>query len=577
MHRKDDIMNYSAIFHRPMSEYAHAVDDTHYIFRLKTAANDIKECTFYYGDRAGMSPKITFYPVPMKKVRSDKYYDYFEVLLETEILRVAYYFELNDGIEKAYYLGDCFSKTDDVERYEHFQFPFNLKSDRIDTPKWVKDAVVYNIFPDSFANGKRTMNPTESVLDYKGEECRSRLGGTIKGIEENLDYISELGCNCIYLNPFFVANSYHKYDLVDYFHVDPTRGTDEDFRSMVNRAHSMGIKVIIDGVFNHVSWRHEFFQDVLKNGKKSPYFDYFYDIPDEPVFPEHGKLPDYVCFAYVADMPKTNTANQGLKDYFCEVGAYWIREFDVDGWRLDVANELDDQFLRAFRNSVKNEKADALVIGEVWENANHYVNGNMMDGAMNYDIRRFCGQFFAYKTIDASEFDARVSNLLMRYPKQAEFAQLNLLDSHDVSRFLTECDDDKEKMELAVLFQMTFVGMPSVFYGDEKGLTGKEEVEYRRPMEFDRNDSLEDVYKKFIKLRLDHGCIKNGEFDTLIAENGIYGYRRFNDDEAISVYINNGDDEFTVNDNGDVLLAKNYSDGKLTANGYVVIKENKKD
>ena len=149
MHRKDDIMNYSAIFHRPMSEYAHAVDDTHYIFRLKTAANDIKECTFYYGDRAGMSPQITFYPVPMKKVRSDKYYDYFEVLLETEILRVAYYFELNDGNEKAYYLGDCFSKTDDVERYEHFQFPFNLKSDRIDTPKWVKDAVVYNIFPDN--------------------------------------------------------------------------------------------------------------------------------------------------------------------------------------------------------------------------------------------------------------------------------------------------------------------------------------------------------------------------------------------------------------------------------------------
>ena len=566
-------MNYSAIFHRPMSEYAHAVDETHYIFRLRTAANDIKECTFYFGDRAAMSPEITFTSVPMKKVRSDKYYDYYEVLLETEYLRVAYYFEMNDGNEKAYYLGDCFSKTDDVERYEYFQLPFNLRSDRVVTPEWVKDAVVYNIFPDSFANGKRTMYPRESCIHYNDEQCRSLLGGTIRGIEENLDYIAELGCNCIYLNPFFVANSYHKYDLVDYFHVDPTRGTDEDFRSLVQKAHSMGMKVIIDGVFNHTSWRHEFFQDVLKNGKKSQYYDYFYDLPDEPAFPGAGELPDYLCFAYVADMPKTNTANQGLKDYFCEVGAYWVREFDIDGWRLDVANELDDQFLRAFRNVAKKEKEDLLVIGEVWENANHYVNGNMMDGAMNYDVRRYCGQFFAYKTIDAEEFDARVSNLLMRYPKQATYAQLNLLDSHDVSRFFTECGEDRDKMELSILFLMTFVGMPCIFYGDEKGLSGKTEPEYRRPMEFDRQDLLEDVYKKLIKLRKDHSCLRNGEYETLLAEDGAYAFRRSNENEAVSIYINNGDKDISVPESANVILSKNVNGSTVGKNGYVVILE----
>lgn len=556
-----------------MCEYAHALDETHYIFRLRTAANDIKECTFYYGDRAEMSPKITFFHAYMKRVRSDKYFDYYEILLETKFSRIAYYFELNDGNEKIYYLGDCFGKSDEFERYEPFQLPFNLRSDRVVPPDWVKDAVVYNIFPDSFANGMRTMNPTESILDYNGEKCISRLGGTIKGIEDNLDYIAELGCNCIYLNPFFVANSYHKYDLVDYFHVDPTRGTDEDFKSLVRKAHDMHIRVIVDGVFNHISWRHEFFQDVIKNGKESQYAGYFYDIPDKPVFPAEGEKPDYLCFSYVPDMPKTNTANPGLRDYFCEVGAYWIREFDVDGWRLDVANEVDDQFLRAFRNSVKNEKADALVIGEVWENANHYVNGNMMDGAMNYDVRRFCGQFFAYKTIDAQEFDARVSNLLMRYPKQSVFAQLNLLDSHDVSRFLTECGDDREKMELAILFQMTFVGMPSIFYGDEKGLTGKSEDEYRRPMEFDKQDPLEDIYKKFINLRVNHSCIRNGEFETLIAENGAYGYRRNDGQESIAIYINNKDNELAVPQTGSIIYSKNYNEGKITENGYVVIKE----
>ena len=566
-------MNYSAIFHRPMSEYAHALDETHYIFRLRTAVNDIKEVTFYYGDRAAIPVKIPFTTVPMNKVRSDKYYDYYEVLLETDYLRIAYYFEINDGIEKIYYLGDCFNKSDEVDRYEYFQLPFNLRSDRVVTPEWARDAVVYNIFPDSFANGKMTMIPTESCLEYNGEKCRSLLGGTLKGIVENLDYITELGCNCLYLNPFFVANSYHKYDLVDYFHVDPTRGTDEDFRTLVQKAHGMGMKVIIDGVFNHVSCRHEFFQDVLKNGKESPYFDYFYDVPDEPDFPGEGELPKYLCFAYVADMPKTNTVNQKLKDYFCEVGTYWIREYDIDGWRLDVANELDDQFLRAFRNAVKKEKEDVLVIGEVWENANHYINGNMMDCAMNYDFRRYCGEFFAYKKIDAEEFDARITNMLMRYPKRSTFAQLNLLDSHDVSRFFTECDEDRDKMELSVLFQMTFVGMPSIFYGDEKGLTGKTEPVYRRPMEFGREDSLEDVYKKLIKLRNDHSCFRNGEYETILAKDGGYAYRRSNDIEAISIYINNGDKAISVPEDGEVILSKGLDKDILEKSGYVIILE----
>lgn len=553
-----------------MSEYAHAVDETHYIFRLRTASNDLKKCIFHYADRAEMEPKLTFFSAPMNKVRSDKYFDYYEIRLETRFQRVAYYFELNDGDEKSYYYGDCFSLTPDAERYEYFQLPFNLRSDRVVIPTWAKDAVVYNIFPDSFANGKRKMESKQTIADYQGEECRSLHGGTIKGIEENLDYIKKLGCNCIYLNPFFVASSYHKYDLIDYFHVDPTRGTDDDFKSLVKTAHDMGLRVIIDGVFNHVCFRHPFFKDVLEKGKESEYFDYFYEMPQKPSFPEKGKDPEYLCFAYVPEMPKTNTANPELREYFCNVGAYWVKEFDVDGWRLDVANEVDDQFLRAFRNAVKNEKADALVIGEVWENANHYINGNMMDSAMNYDFRRFCGQFFAEKSIDAAEFDARITNLLMRYPRQATYAQLNLLDSHDVSRFLTVCRDDMDKMELAVLFQMTFVGMPSIFYGDEKGLTGLSEPEYRRPMEFDKDSYLEEVYRKFIAIRSEYGSLRKGEFETLLSEGDAYGYRRYDEKGAVLVYLNNGEKDLPVPEEGRIIISKNYMDGKLSKNGYVV-------
>lgn len=574
MQRKDDYMNYSAIFHRPMSEYAHAVDETHYIFRLRTAKEDLENCIFCFADRADMAPKLTFFSVQMNKVRSDKYYDYYEALVETDFQRVAYYFEMHDGKEKSYYFGDCFSKTPDAERYEYFQLPFNLRSDRVVIPEWVKEAVVYNIFPDSFANGKRKMESSKFVMEYQGEACESLHGGTIKGIEENLDYIKELGCNCVYLNPFFVASSYHKYDLLDYYHVDPTRGTDEDFRSLVRTAHTMGMRVIIDGVFNHVCYRHPFFKDVLEEGKESAYYDYFYELPKNPSLPGKGDIPDYMCFAYVPEMPKTNTANRELKKYFCEVGAYWVREFDVDGWRLDVANEVDDQFLRAFRNSVKKEKKDALVIGEVWENANHYINGNMMDSAMNYDFRRFCGQFFADRSIDAAEFDARVTNLLMRYPRQATFAQLNLLDSHDVSRFLTVCREDREHMELALLFQMTFVGMPSIFYGDEKGLSGQNEPEYRRPMEFEKKDSLEEIYRKLITLRKEHPSLRDGKYDTILTDEYAYGYRRWDEKESISIYMNNGAKPLSLPNEGSIIISKNYTDGKLDENGYVVVLKN---
>lgn len=238
---------------------------------------------------------------------------------------------------------------------------------------------------------------------------------------------------------------------------------------MVERAHTLGVRVILDGVFNHVSSSHEMFQDVLQHGEHSAYYTCLYNLPDRPSIPKDGAIPEYTCFSYVSNMPKTNTADPYLRQYFCDVGAYWIKEFDIDGWRLDVANELDDGFLRAFRSAVKAVKPDALLVGEVWENAAHYLNGDMLDSAMNYDFRRYCRRFFAEEAVSAEVFDANISTLLLRYREPALFAQLNLLDSHDVSRYLSLCDQDMDKMELSILFQMTFPGMPCVFYGDEKG------------------------------------------------------------------------------------------------------------
>lgn len=556
-------MNPATIFHRPMSEFAFALDDTHYIFRLRTGKGEAESVRFYYADRAVMTPKLQFAPLPMEKFRTDRYFDWYEIRLETRFERIAYYFELQNGVETLFYYGDCYEMAGTPTRADYFQLPFNHRADRFAAPAWTRDAVVYNIFPDSFAAGKR--------LAPNG--APPGRGGTVRGVTENLDYIASLGFNCIYLNPIFAARSYHRYDTLDYYRIDPHMGAEDDLRDLVRRAHALGIRVILDGVFNHVSSDHPFFRDVLEKGRASRYYSCFYALPETPRLPAAGELPGYTCFSYVADMPKTNTADPFLRQYFCDVGAYWVRKFDVDGWRLDVANELDDGFLRAFRASVKAAKSDALIVGEVWENAAHYLGGDMLDSAMNYDFRRYCRRFFAEQTVDAETFDTNVSTLLLRYNENALFAQLNLLDSHDVSRFLSLCGGKTERMELAVLLQMTFPGMPCVFYGDEKGLCGESEPEYRRPMAWDASSPLEEVYRRMIALRKTHPALRYGSFHTELACGGVYRYSRVWNGTKITVAMNLGAEPVKAEKRGTLLLKKGENRDIIGAWEYEVWEE----
>lgn len=546
-----------------MSEYAFALDDTHYIFRLRTGKGEAESVRFYYADRAVMTPKLQFAPLSMEKFRTDRYFDWYEIRLETRFERIAYYFELQNGVETLFYYGDCYEMAGTPTRADYFQLPFNHRADRFAAPAWTRDAVVYNIFPDSFAAGKR-------LAPNGAPPCR---GGTVRGVTENLDYIASLGFNCIYLNPIFAARSYHRYDTLDYYRIDPHMGAEDDLRDLVRRAHALGIRVILDGVFNHVSSDHPFFRDVLEKGRASRYYSCFYALPETPRLPAAGELPGYTCFSYVADMPKTNTADPFLRQYFCDVGAYWVRKFDVDGWRLDVANELDDGFLRAFRASVKAAKSDALIVGEVWENAAHYLVGDMLDSAMNYDFRRYCRRFFAEQTVDAETFDTNVSTLLLRYNENALFAQLNLLDSHDVSRFLSLCGGKTERMELAVLLQMTFPGMPCVFYGDEKGLCGESEPEYRRPMAWDASSPLEEAYRRMIALRKTHPALRYGSFHTELACGGVYRYSRVWNGTKITVAMNLGAEPVKAQKRGTLLLKKGENRDIIGAWEYEVWEE----
>ena len=571
-------MNKQAILHIPMSQYAYGAEEDCVVFRLRTAKGDLTRCTLVYGDRACRRTPVDYFRAEMTVVLSDSLFDWWEARLHTDFTRLCYAFALEDiEGEKCYYYGDLFFDDLTADRSAYFQLPFNHRADRVSVPAWMRDAVVYNIFPDSFATGRRYISGKPAELPYHGHTVRGKLGGTLRGVADNLDYISEMGFNCIYLNPVFAAGEYHKYDLLDYYHIDPAFGTDEDFRALVKAAHEKGIRVMIDGVFNHCGWHFFAFEDAVRNGKESRYWNWFYHLR-EPVFvPDNMEdYPNYECFGYERMMPKMACDNPEVQAYFCGVGEYWVREFDIDGWRLDVASEINDGFWRAFRKAVKAVKPDCALIGEVWESAGHWLDGSMFDSTMNYDFRKHCAAFFAAGGIDAGGFHHRSADMLMRYRDSVAYGQLNLLDSHDVSRFLSLCGEDIRRQRLAVLFQMTFIGMPCVFYGDELGMAGVLEEEYRHPMpweEAERGNPLWDFYKRAIALRNEEPALRRGNFSLVKAEGGLYVFCREYRGERLTVAMNaSGTEKGICPGNGEMLWQSGREGDILQPSGFYVMK-----
>lgn len=568
-------MKLDAITHIPMSEYCHGLDETRIVYRLRCAAGDLEKVTLYYGDTACRVTPIVFTPVPMERVASDLYHDYWQAIVDSPYDRVYYYFELDDGAERKLFYGNVFTDHLVDDRSQYFKLPFNHRADIAKVPDWVHDAIVYNIFPDSFATAYRSISKEPVALDYHGQTVRGKLGGTLRGVAQNVDYLKEMGINCVYVNPIFAAGEYHKYDLLDYFHVDPVFGGDDAFREMVDTLHANKIRVIIDGVFNHCGWNFFAFDDVVQNQERSRYCDWFYHLEFPVVRPQTPEeYPTYACFAYERMMPKLNTANPEVRDYFCKVGRYWVEEFDIDGWRLDVASEVDDGFWRAFRKTVKEVKLDALLIGEVWETASHWLQGDMFDSAMNYDFRKHCDLFFAQRIIDGADFAGRITDMLMRYKMQILPAQLNLLDSHDVSRFRSLCNGDITAYKLAILFMMTFVGMPTVFYGDELGMQGVTEEEYRSPMPWSGGDAaLQAFFRKAIAMRKQLAALRRGDFRMLSAKHGsgLIVFRRKTADQSVTVCINCGVSAAHLPQiNGKPFWTKGLEEDRLNPSGFAI-------
>lgn len=528
-----------AIYHRPKQNWAYAYDGQTLHLRVRTKRGDVQRVEAVVGDKYAWDQSVI--SVEMRVLSSDDKFDYWETSVKPPFRRLRYAFRLFSEGETIILTEKGFVTELPDNPNTFFDFPFINPVDVFEPPAWVKDAVFYQIFPERFANGDPSLDP-ENVLPWGGKPTpQNFFGGDLQGVIDHLDHLSSLGINAIYFTPLFEATTNHKYDTQDYLKVDPQFGTNEKLKELVDACHARGMRVLLDAVFNHSGRTFAPFLDAREKGQASKYADWFY-VREWPLQVVDG-VPTYDTFAFEPLMPKLNTEHPEVKAYLFEVARYWIEEIGIDGWRLDVANEVDHQFWREFRQVVKSVNSEAYILGEIWHDSIMWLQGDQFDAVMNYPFTNAVLDFFAYGTIDASSFAQAIGAQLAAYPQQVTEAAFNLLDSHDTPRLLTICGDNEDKLKLAALFQLTYPGTPCIYYGDEVGINGGGDPDCRKCMVWEpeqQNQDLLRFYQESIALRHEHEALRGTDisFTYTGEENGLIVYERTSGSERLLIALN---------------------------------------
>jgi neopullulanase len=450
----------------------------------------------------------------------------------------------------------------------------------IQTPEWVKHAVFYQIFPDRFRRSDQTRHARGIKLKDWGAppEEQGYQGGDLYGVVDKLDYLKDLGVTAIYLNPIFSAASNHRYNAYNFLEVDPLLGGEAALRALLDEAHQRDMKIILDGVFNHCGRGFWAFHHIMENGGDSPYIDWFH-VHDYPLYAypnDADQKPNYASWWNHASLPKFNTDNPGVRDYIFTVTRHWL-EFGADGWRLDVPEEIkDDSFWREFRQVVKSVNPEAYIVGEIWHEAAHWLQGDMFDAVMNYQATGPILTFFGrhnlnkwhnpdmnWQPIDAPRFQKAIETMLGWYDWEINTAQLNMLDSHDMPRALWLVKDDQAALQLSVLCQMTLPGAPCIYYGDEAGLSAGGDPYCREAFPWAKFEAhphpLHDFYRRATALRHAHPALRTGDLVFLYADGETVAYRRrISGEEALVVFHAGIGKRATLRLSADKLAASTY-------------------
>ena len=429
-------------------------------------------------------------------------------------------------------------------------------------PDWVADAVFYQIYPDRFARSARVPKLPHLEAWDSPPTRHGYKGGDLLGVVEHLGWLEDLGVSALYLNPIFQSASNHRYHAYDYLRVDPMLGGNEAFDALIAAAHARGMRVVLDGVFNHTGRGFFPFHDLLENGADSPYLDWFivYGTPINAY--DLTRPPGYEAWWRLHALPKLNTANPAVREYLMGVAEHWIRR-GADGWRLDVPEEITTPgFWEEFRSRVRAANPEAYLVGEIWHAAPEWTaHGDRFDGVMNYVLTEAVLRFAAWGRIDshvaapvnltlqpgldAAGYRSAIDRLLGTYPPAARRGNLNLLGSHDTPRVLSTVGEDRESVMLSAALLFTFDGAPCIYYGDEVGMTGHHDPGARGAFPWERPDSwdrrLLEEFRSLAALRREHPALRRGAYRHLAAEGLLYAFCREGDGECLVVAVNAGE------------------------------------
>lgn len=537
------------LHHRQQRRYLHPTGPESLVVRLRLRP-PLPAAAFLHYRAGGRWDFLPLYPYAATK-RSL----YLQARLEGVPPPLEYYFRAYLASGPSFYLGrDGTRATEAV-----IPFTYSWRPEEVfRTPDWVQDAIFYQIFPDRFANGDPTNDPP-TVQPWGGEPTRhSFFGGDLEGIRQAIWYLKELGVNALWLNPIFAAPSNHRYDTRDYLAIEPMLGDKATFRRLLRELHQAGIRLVLDGVFNHTGNHFWAFEDIRRRGEASPYLSWYY-VHDLPLRTE--PKPNYACWWDFAELPKLRETNPLVRRYLLGVGQYWT-SYGIDGWRLDVPNEIKGDFWVEFRRLVKAINPDAYLVGEIWGDGRPWLRGDQFDAVMNYPWRELALDWFLREKTDLLTFDRLLARLRLRYHEQVNYCQLNLLGSHDTARLFTEASralgqpgaakgEAARRLVPLIVFQMTYVGVPMIFYGDEIGLEGEQDPDCRRCFPWEpgrRKQQLFLLYRQLISLRHRYSALRRGTFEVFLVEASrrLYGYRRRWRQEEVYVVLNAGPEPQTV-------------------------------
>ncbi len=425
-----------------------------------------------------------------------------------------------------------------------------------DPPSWVQEAVFYQIFPDRFARSGRVPKPAHLEEWESAPTTFGYKGGDLLGVVEKLDYLQDLGVTALYFTPVFQSASNHRYHTHDYYRVDPMLGGDEALRELIEAVHERGMRIVLDGVFNHASRGFFQFSDILENGPSSAYLDWFH-VHHFPLNAYGDGEIGYGAWWNLPALPKFNTDTPAVREFLFGVAEYWL-QFGIDGWRLDVPNEIDDDaFWQEFRRRCRELNPECYIVGEIWTPADRWLQGDQFDAVMNYPITRaifgLVGRkidqtqsaksgYGHIKRLDGRGFAQEVHSVVGRYRYETALAQLNLIGSHDTPRALTMVRDDRAAVRMAMALLLTLPGAPCIYYGDELGLAGGHDPYCRGTIDWDDRAQWDDELRRYVQaligIRKRNEALQRGSFTILHASEEVVLFGRSDGDNRVIVAVN---------------------------------------